>query len=56
VTIVADEDDRPREGLETVEEPLDRLDVEVVRGLVEDEDVVLEHQQLGEQQARALAA
>ena len=55
VPVVADDDDGAREELEPIEEPLDRLDVEVVRRLVEDEDVMSPQKKLREEQPRALA-
>ena len=56
MAVVAHDDDRALEELQPVEEPFDRLDVEVVRRLVEDEHVVLKEEELAEEQARALAA
>ena len=53
--IVRDEDDRTVERLHSVHERLDRLEIEVVRRLVEHEHVrVLDHQ-LGEHDARGFS-
>jgi len=56
VAVVRDEDDRADEALERRLERLDRVDVEVVRRLVEDEQVRTAHHQEQELEARALAA
>ena len=54
--VVRDEDERPVVLVQRRDEGLDRLDVEVVRRLVEDEDVGAEDREAGEDEARALAA
>ena len=54
--VVGDEDQRPVVLVQRRDEGLDRLDVEVVRRLVEDEDVGAEDREAGEDEARALAA
>ena len=54
--IVGDEDHGALEGLERRGERADGLEIEVVGGLVEDEDVGLVGEQAAEHQARGLAA
>ena len=56
VAVVRDEHQRAREAGERLLEPLDRLGVEVVRGLVEDEQVRLLDERAGEGDALALPA
>ena len=56
VAVVADDDHRHRLPRQVVLEPLGRLDVEVVRGLVQEHQVGALQQQLGEHQPRLLAA
>ena len=54
--VVGDQDDRAFVGLQPLDEGLDRLQVEVVRGLVEDQHVGLVHGQPAKHEARGLAA
>ena len=56
VAVVADDDERARPAVEQVLEPGQRVDVEVVGGLVEQQDVRLGHQQPGQLQPAPLAA
>src|SRR2546428_1412720 len=56
VAVVRDEHDGAREAGERRLEHLTRGEVEMVRGLVETQDVGRPHQQLGQRQARLLAA
>ena len=56
VAVVADDDHRHRLPRQVVLEPLGRLDVEVVRRLVQEHQVGALEQQLGEHQPRLLAA
>ena len=56
VAVVRDDDERPRELPQVALEPLDRGDVEVVRGLVEQQQVGLCEERLGEQHAQPEAA
>ena len=56
VAVVADDDHRHRLPRQVVLEPGGRLDVEVVRGLVQEHQVGALEQQLGEHQPRLLAA
>ena len=56
VAVVADDDHRRRAFQQELFEPLGGLDVEVVRRLVEDHQVRLGQQQLGQHQAVLLAA
>ena len=56
VVVVADEDDRALELQQALEQAFDRLDIEVVGRLVEDEHVVASEHHLAEEQARGLAA
>jgi hypothetical protein len=54
--VVRDDDQRARRGGQVPGEPVDRLHVEVVRGLVEDEQVMLAEQQPRQVGAPALTA
>ncbi len=56
VAVVADDDHRDRLPGQVVLEPGGRLDVEVVRGLVQEHQVGAFQEQLGEHQPRLLAA
>ena len=53
---MGDHDQRGRAGHQVLGQPGDRLDVEVVGGLVEDDQVVLVEQQRGQRAAPPLAA
>ncbi len=55
VTVVAHEYDRALEIKQTVEQALDRFDVEVVRRFVKNQDVMLTEHHLRKQQTRGLA-
>ena len=54
--IVRDEDDGVRVGVQVLLEPVARLEIEVVRRLVEQQQVRLAEQQLGERDAHLPAA
>ena len=56
VPVVAGEDDGPLVGQQGFGERVDRFDVKVVAGLVEDQDVVLAQHQPGEAEPRPLTA
>ena len=56
VAVVAHEDERPLVAEQLLLEQLERLDVEVVGGLVHDEQVAGGEEEAGEEQAGALAA
>ena len=56
LAIVRDEEDRAREGLEPVLEPEHGVEVEVVRGLVEEEKVRSRHERAREVEAHTPAA
>ena len=56
VLVVGDEHDRALEVDERALQHVDRVDVEVVGGLVEEQQRVRRHEHLGERQARPLAA
>src|SRR2546425_5436274 len=56
VAVMGDRDDRPRVFLQVALEPRDRLDVEVIGGLVEQQHVRAREEESAERHAPALAA
>src|SRR5205823_13276644 len=56
MAIVTDENDRAFEADQSELEALDRLDIQVIGGLVENEHVVALEHQLGEHETRGLTA